>query len=149
MFQLLKKNTISIEVREMKRNKLYHDLSMWKGASPEIFYNAKTLRINPTIAENLIWEELKSNKFNRLKFRRQHPISHYIVDFYCHKLKLVIEIDGEYHENLVQMEKDKERSENLIFNGLKVIRFTNSQVENNIKEVLNSIEEFILSYNDL
>ena len=60
-----------------------------------------------------------------------------------------MEIDGEYHENLVQMEKDKERSENLIFNGLKVIRFTNSQVENNIKEVLNSIEEFILSYNDL
>ena len=130
MFQLLKKKTISIEVREMKRNKLYHDLSMWKGASPEIFYNAKTLRINPTIAENLIWEELKSNKFNRLKFRRQHPISHYIVDFYCHELQLAIEVDGNSHDS--KFEEDLKRQNELEKHGVVFIRFTDLEIKKEI-----------------
>ena len=130
----------------MKKQHPYHSDSMWKGASPEIFSNAKDLRNKITKAEGLLWEQLKSNKFHNLKFRRQHPILNFVVDFYCHKLKLVIEIDGGYHANKEQIEKDKQRTENLIFNELKVIRFTNSQVKDNIKDVLIGIEELIAEY---
>ena len=130
----------------MAKNKLQHNDSMWKGASLEIFSNAKDLRNNLTEAEKLLWEQLESNKFHNFKFRRQHPILNYVVDFYCHKLKLVIEIDGGYHENKEQIEKDRERTENLIFNELTVIRYTNSQVKDNITAVLTGIEEFIAEY---
>jgi len=127
----------------MKKQHPYYNDSMWKGASPEIFSNAKDLRNNITEAERLLWEQLKSNKFHNLKFRRQHPILNYVVDFYCHKLKLIIEIDGGYHENKEQIEKDKQMAENLIFNELKVIRFTNRQVKDNIADVLIGIEELL------
>lgn len=127
----------------MKKQHPYYNDSMWKGASPEIFSNAKDLRNNITEAERLLWEQLKSNKFHNLKFRRQHPILNYVVDFYCHKLKLIIEIDGGYHENKEQIEKDKQMTENLIFNELKVIRFTNRQVKDNIADVLIRIEELL------
>lgn len=130
----------------MAKNKLQHNDSMWKGTSSEIFSNAKDLRNKITEAEGLLWEQLKSNKFHNLKFRRQHPILNYVVDFYCHKLKLVIEINGGYHANKEQIEKDNQRSENLIFNELKVIRFTNSQVKDNIADVLIGIEEVIAEY---
>ncbi|HEY9168518.1 MAG TPA: endonuclease domain-containing protein [Lutibacter sp.] len=130
----------------MAKNKLQHSDSMWKGASPEIFSNAEDMRNNLTEAEKLLWEQLESNKFHNLKFRRQHPILNYVVDFYCHKLKLVIEIDGGYHENKEQIEKDRERTENLIFNELTVIRYTNSQVKEDITAVLTGIEEFIGEY---
>lgn len=127
------------------KNKLQHDESMWKGASPDIFSKAQDLRSKMTNAEVLLWDQLASNKFRDLKFRRQHPLLNYIVDFYCHELKLVIEIDGEYHQNKEQIKKDKERTEHLNFNDLHVIRFKNSQVENNIEKVLNELEDFISS----
>ena len=127
----------------MSKNKLQHDESMWKGASPEIFSKAQDLKSKMTNAELLLWNHLASNKFHNLKFRRQHPILKYIVDFYCHKLKLVIEIDGEYHESKEQIKKDNKRTEQLTFNGLHVIRFRNSQVENNIDKVLQNIEDYI------
>ncbi len=110
------------------------------------FSNAINLRKNLTEAEQLLWEQLESNKFHNLKFRRQHPILNYVVDFYCHKLKLVIEIDGGYHETKEQIEKDRQRTENLIFNELTVIRYTNRQVKDNIRAVLTGIEEFIAEY---
>jgi len=122
---------------------------MWKGATPVIFSNAKELRNKMTNAEVLLWDRLSSKKFQGLKFRRQHPIANYVADFYCHKLKLIIEIDGEYHQNEAQLKKDKERTENLVFNGIEVIRFTNKQVENEIEEVLVSIASFITSLNNL
>ncbi|OYX79721.1 MAG: hypothetical protein B7Y83_19215, partial [Flavobacteriales bacterium 32-34-25] len=67
---------------------------MWKGASPKIFSNAKKLRENQTEAEEKFWLAVKDNQVEGYKFRRQHPLSIYVVDFYCHALKLVIEIDG-------------------------------------------------------
>jgi len=122
---------------------------MWKGATPAIFSYAKDLRNNMTSAEVLLWDRLSSNKFQGLKFRRQHPIANYVADFYCHKLKLIIEVDGEYHENIEQLQKDKERTENLEFNGIEVLRFTNNQIENKIEEVLACITSFISSTNNL
>jgi very-short-patch-repair endonuclease len=128
----------------MKRNPFEPD-NMWKGAPPQIFSNAKKLRENPTEAEELLWLALKNNQVNDYKFRRQHPISIYIADFYCHKLKLVIEIDGEYHLSEEQQVLDKERTANIEFNGVKVIRFTNEEVLLKLPEVINKIKDFIMS----
>src|SRR5881396_2374866 len=71
---------------------------MHYGAHPLVFRKAEELSNNMTHAEELLWNYLKSNEWD-LKFRRQHPIALYVADFYCHKLKLVIEIDGNIHEN--------------------------------------------------
>ena len=118
----------------------FHDKSMWKGASPIIFSRAKHLRENMTDTEILLWEELKKKKLLGYKFRRQHPISNYILDFYCHKLKLVIEIDGGYHNHFKQRELDKERTEILEFQGLKVLRFANEEVVENLSSVIKEIK---------
>jgi very-short-patch-repair endonuclease len=117
--------------------------NMWKGATQNIFLNAKKLRENATGAEEFLWSSLKNNQLEGLKFRRQHPISIYIADFYCHKLKLIIEIDGGYHFSEEQKKLDEERTKDLEFQGLKVIRFTNDEVLFKLPEVLIEIKEFI------
>jgi very-short-patch-repair endonuclease len=120
----------------MKKSDLQHNDSMFKGASAQIFANAKKLRSNITNAEKVLWEELRHNKFHGLKFRRQHPIQNFIADFYCHKHKLVIEIDGDYHLSQNQIEYDKNREEILNFNDIIVMRFTNDKVLNDLDKVL-------------
>ncbi len=127
----------------MKKDHPYHDESMYKGAPPDSFVKAKFLRDNMTDAEKLLWERLKDNKLKGFKFRRQHPIHIYIVDFYCHKLKLIIEIDGGYHDSKEQKLLDAERSEILKFQELEIIRFTNDEVLGNIEFVMRKIEEKI------
>ena len=127
----------------MTKNNLYHNQSMWKGASPEVFQKAQLLRERMTEAEKSLWENLKSNKLDGYKFRRQHPIHKFIADFYCHKLKLIIEVDGKYHENQEQKIQDNERSELLSFQCIKVIRFTNKEVISDIDVVLRNIREEI------
>jgi len=129
----------------MKRHKLQNDESMWRGATPTIFANAKKLRENMTNAESILWEKLRDNQFHGLKFRRQHPINKYIADFYCHKLKLIIEIDGKYHENPAQKAYDNERSEIFEYNDVEVIRFTNKDIENNLEGVLSKLKEYCLN----
>ena len=127
----------------MKRHQLQNDESMFKGASPQVFRNAEKLRNEMTPAEICLWKELKQKKFKGLKFRRQHPIQSFIADFYCHSCKLIIELDGEYHQTDSQIEKDKERTEILTFNDVHVLRFTNNEVFENIDEVLKEISDFI------
>ena len=126
----------------MKKNPFNPD-DMWKGASPKIFSNAKDLRERATKAEEIMWLELRNNKLEGYKFRRQHPLNIYIADFYCHKLKLVIEIDGGYHQTYEQKELDAERTSAIEFQGLKVIRFTNEEVILNVSSIINKIKEFI------
>ncbi|MBW4360379.1 endonuclease domain-containing protein [Flavobacterium sp. NAS39] len=117
---------------------------MWKGASPQIFSNAKKLRENLTEAEEKLWLALRENQIGGYKFRRQHPLSLYIADFYCHALKLVIEIDGDYHLSEEQQFLDKKRTSDIEFQGLKVIRFTNEEVMFKLPEVIDRIRAFIL-----
>ncbi|CCH97433.1 endonuclease domain-containing protein [Microcystis sp. LEGE 00066] len=94
---------------------------------------AKELRKNMTLAEKKLWYSyLKNFKF---KVLRQRPIDHFIVDFYCPSLKLVIEIDGDTHFTDEGKAYDKERTARLESYGLKVIRFTNSQVLRNFEAV--------------
>jgi len=114
--------------------------SMYKGAPSEGFSRARELRKKMTGAEKLLWQELRNKKLKGFKFRRQHPISFYIVDFYCHELKLVIEVDGKYHDQEEQKIKDKERTTVIKRHGLHIIRFTNEEVFTNLKGVLEEIE---------
>ncbi|QED39088.1 endonuclease domain-containing protein [Antarcticibacterium arcticum] len=118
---------------------------MYKGAPPENFAKAEILRKNMTEPEKLLWNRLKNNSWG-YKFRRQHPLHIFIVDFYCHSLKLVIEVDGGYHESPAQKLKDKERSEIIEFQDLTILRFSNEEVINRIEKVLVAIEEIINSY---
>lgn len=77
------------------------------------------------------------------KFRRQHPISLFIADFYSHQLKLIIEVDGEYHNSPEQIQKDQERTLILQDNNLKIIRITNLKIETDIDEVMKEIAVII------
>ena len=106
---------------------------MFQGARHIIFQNAERLRHNMTAAEMLLWGHLRGNQLGS-KFRRQHPISCYIADFYCHKHKLVIEIDGSIHLLPEVVANDIERQNNLESSGVRVLRFTNDQIFKNIKQ---------------
>ena len=115
---------------------------MFYGASNLIFENAKALRNRVTASESLLWEHL-SNKQLGVKFRRQHPISQYIADFYSHQVKLLIELDGEIHNNLEVIVNDTERQRNIEALGITVIRFTNKELYNNLNIVLEKIRQSI------
>ena len=94
-----------------------------------------------TPAEKILWEELRGRRLNNIKFTRQHSIGNYIVDFYCAELRLVIELDGSVHLNNEQKEKDQFRDKNLQDMNFTILRFTNNQIEKNLKEVLERIRE--------
>lgn len=123
----------------MKKFKPNYDEGMWKGAPESSFVKAKALRKDETQAEKILWAKLRNNQLKGYKFRRQHPIGLYIVDFYCHQLKLVIEIDGDYHNIQEQIEKDKERTQNLETDGLQLIRFTNKNIMENLEKIISEI----------
>ncbi len=110
---------------------------MYYGAAPVTFQKARQLRNKTTTAEQLLWEKVKGKQICNARFRRQHPISKFIVDFYCHAAKLIIEIDGKIH--LKSKEYDKERTDILRSYNLEVIRFSNMEIETNIEKVLKKI----------
>lgn len=105
--------------------------------------HAKKMRSLPTAAENKLWLELKSKALDGFKFRQQHLIGDYIVDFVCLSKSLVIEVDGSIHD--LQQEADAERTKVLNEKGFDVIRFTNEEVLNDIEKVLATIKETLHS----
>jgi very-short-patch-repair endonuclease len=107
-------------------------VSMFYNAKPHIFEKAKTLRKNMTDSELKLWEHLKGKKILGLQFRSQHPIDIFIADFYCHPIKLVIEIDGGFHSTKEQQEYDIGRTAELNYWEIEVIRFTNDEIEKDI-----------------
>jgi cyclase len=108
---------------------------MFYGAAPIIHKQAKDLRKRETKAEKLLWSLLSNHKLE-VKFRRQHPISQFIVDFYCHELKLGIEADGEIHQEIENVAYDEMRDQHLQNFGLTVLRFQNSEIIENSEQVI-------------
>ena len=102
---------------------------------------ARIHRKYPTDAEKIMWEALRGKRFHGLKFRRQHAIDEYIVDFICLELRLAIEVDGDIHA--LQSEYDEQRTEYLGWFGFAVIRFTNDEVMNDLDTVLGKLAERI------
>jgi very-short-patch-repair endonuclease len=99
-----------------------------------------SLRKNFTEAELLLWEALGDKKFCNLKFRRQHSIDDYIVEFYCPSERLVIEFDGQHQFTPEGIVLDKERDNHLKMIDIKVLRFENEDILNNLTEVLKKIK---------
>jgi very-short-patch-repair endonuclease len=116
---------------------------MYYGAKPDLFRLAMNMRKNPTEAEQVLWKRLKKLRKEGYIFRRQHPIDIFIADFYCHKLKLIIEVDGEVHFNSVAQERDDGRTGELERFGIQIIRFTNEQVLEYLELVINKIRSYI------
>ncbi len=112
-------------------------------APPEIFKLARELRKNATKAEKELWKHLRNRQINGLHFRRQHPIHRFIADFFCYKCKLVIELDGKIHDEIAVKERDIEREKIIKEFGIKVIRFSNEDVFNEIDKVLYQIQKAI------
>ena len=121
------------------------NVSMFYGAKPHIFEKAKALRNNMTGSELKLWEILKGKKIMELRFRSQHPIDIFIADFYCHPVKLVIEVDGGIHKSRDQKEYDIGRTAELNYWGIEVIRFTNEEVEKDINSIIDKIKKVCLS----
>ena len=119
------------------------DQPFFFGASPLIKERAKNLRKRMTWSEKVIWQYLRKNRIHKIYFRRQHPIARFIVDFYCHELRLVIEIDGSIHDLAEQKEKDINRTADLESFGLTVIRFRNEEIKKNERAVLGRIGEVV------
>jgi very-short-patch-repair endonuclease len=108
-----------------------------RGTTPEVIAAARRLRQNLTPAEQMLWQALRNRQLQGLRFRCQHAVETFIVDFYCPEHRLVIEVDGEIHDT--QKDYDAARTEKLSQQGYRVIRFSNQQVLTNINEVLETI----------
>lgn len=103
---------------------------------------ARQMRHAPTPAEELLWKYLRNRQVQNMKFRRQHAIERFIVDFFCVELKLIIEVDGEIHDYTQQ--EDAVRQEYLENLGLKILRFSNAQVLNHTENVIETVRTVII-----
>jgi cyclase len=117
---------------------------MFGDAHSLIFNMARKLRGSQTHAESLLWNYLKAKPFG-FKFRRQHPYSVYIFDFYCHSIKLVIEVDGSIHDVLEIKQNDELRQRLVEKDGITVIRFSNEKVVNKFEEVIDELNKYLVN----
>ncbi|HEY6565262.1 MAG TPA: endonuclease domain-containing protein [Pirellulaceae bacterium] len=101
----------------------------------------RELRQRSTKAESLLWTAMRNRKMGGLKFRRQHSIGHYIADFACLEIKLVIEVDGDYHEHVAPSDNIRQRF--FESEGFRVLRFTNDDVIADVDAVLVAVQRFL------
>ena len=101
------------------------------------------LRREETPTECMLWKRLRSKQLDGFRFRQQHGFGPYVLDFYCPKLRLCIELDGSVHDSDEQQQRDAERTMFLNQNRIKVIRFKNEEVEEDIEKVLITIRKYI------
>ncbi len=118
------------------------DMNMFFGAEYYTFRNAHHNKQNMTPAEKIFWEAVKDNQLG-FKVRRQHPIGNYIADFYCHKYKLVIELDGAYHLDKNQKKYDAFRTLEMQRFNVSVLRISNDMVVNNLEMAIDQVLDFI------
>ncbi len=136
-----KRNQIRILVISEIKKKFWNGLIIMGKIFNRSRYNQKRkdLRNNMPNAEVILWSQLKNKQFHNLKFRRQYGVGVYIIDFYCPKLKLAIELDGHSHYVEGVEEYDKQRQEYIESFGIHFLRFTNNDVYENLEGVLEEI----------
>ena len=108
----------------------------------EKLQRARELRRDMTPAEKILWQELRANKLG-VHFRRQQVIAGFIVDFYCHKVELVVEVDGDIHD--LQQDEDARREQALREMGLRIVRFRNDEILKNLSVVVGKIKELAMN----
>lgn len=123
----------------MKYNRVI-DSEFFYGATPEILLRAAQLRKNMTKAEQALWSELRSKKTG-FTFRRQHPVNLFIADFYCHKAKLAVEVDGSIHDIEDIRARDSGREDEFAKYGILTIRFTNEEIFSDVIGVIKRIRD--------
>jgi len=116
--------------------------------NPKLTELARQLRNNATKSEVRLWQKLKRDQMYGYDFHRQKPIDEFIVDFFCNKLQLAIECDGYSHEILEVWEKDKRKTKILNNLGIRVLRFSDHQIMNDIENVLRAIEDYIITFEE-
>ncbi|MBO9681243.1 MAG: DUF559 domain-containing protein [Flavisolibacter sp.] len=120
-----------------------HSVNLHLGARASTYQHAKQLRATQTPAEQKLWSLLRNKQLKGKKFRRQHAIADYVVDFYCHECKLAIELDGNHHNNEEAKEYDKARTILLNEQAITVLRFWNEEVRKDIEKVLEKISAYL------
>jgi very-short-patch-repair endonuclease len=105
--------------------------------SIELERRARELRQEATPAEQVLWYAVRAGRLDGLKFRRQHPVGRFVMDFYCAAHRLCIEVDGAVHEQ--QRDRDAARDEALLAHGIRTLRFTNDQVARDLPRVVDAI----------
>jgi len=110
---------------------------------PPLKSRRRELRKEPTAAENLLWQNLRATRFDGAKFRRQYSIGRYVVDFFCPACNLAIELDGQPHLDVMRAEYDAERRRFLEGQGVKILRFENRVLFENLEGVLEAIRAAI------
>jgi very-short-patch-repair endonuclease len=115
---------------------------------PEILARCREMRHNATQLEGILWSFLRNHRLKNAKFRRQHPVGSYILDFYCHEARLAIELDGSGHLEDASLQYDQMRTEYLQEQGITVIRFWNDEVLNQLENVLSVIWEALPDGNE-
>jgi 5-methyltetrahydrofolate--homocysteine methyltransferase len=130
---MINTNFVGLFIVKNQDNRWQTSPSFWEKLKPK----AREMRLMPTKAENILWRYLRDGKLKKFRFRRQHSLGQFIVDFYCKKANLVIEVDGLIHMH--QIEKDTSRQEYLENQGYKVLRFSNEVIIESIGKVIEKI----------
>ena len=104
----------------------------------------RLLRNNATKPEEILWQRLKGKQVENHKFRRQFSITEYVVDFYCPKLKLAIEVDGATHSSQDEIEYDIDRQTKIEALGIVFLRFRNEEIYKNLEKVVNDITQKVI-----
>jgi very-short-patch-repair endonuclease len=124
------------------------DYPFYFGASPEILDRARGLRNTMTRSERILWNRLRKRQIDGFKFRRQHAINQFIVDFFCYEAMLIVEVDGGVHSDSYQKERDEGRTAILSEFGLRVIRFSNDEIEHEILLVIDKIKREVRNHKE-
>ena len=109
------------------------------GSDPIIYQRAARMRRHLTPPEARLWRCLKGHKLGGYKFRRQHPIGPYILDFYCAAARLAVEVDGAVHDNPDQMARDRRRAAWLARQGVSVLRYPATSIRDNLDGIVHGI----------
>ena len=123
-------NIVLITVFQISNMTESYNDNLHKAATGKLYQYGRELRQESTEAEKLLWAELRNRKLNGWKFRRQHPLDKFIVDFYCNEKKLVVELDGSVHSEKINKEYDEARTAMLSGLNVIVLRFKNEEVVN-------------------
>ncbi|HLP51659.1 MAG TPA: endonuclease domain-containing protein [Chitinophagales bacterium] len=118
--------------------------NLFQGAQPHKFEFAREMRRSSTDAEEKLWKFIRDRKLSAAKFRRQHAISFFVLDFYCHEVKLCVEVDGGIHKDSENRKYDEARTIALKELGITVVRFSNEAVEKDITTVLDAIDSNLI-----
>lgn len=125
---------------------MHSKIPYYHGASKRIFDNAKQLRRKSTAAEDLLWQMIRNRRVLGFKFRRQHPLLHFIADFYCHEALLIIEVDGSIHDLEHIQHYDQQREAMIHELGITILRFSNESIFSEADAVIKTIETHLLNF---